>query len=139
MINTAKIFIYIEFSADNLPKERINDLWNNCDVYFSMKGEPFFEFESGQKIKKYRKYDYCNIRYEFLQRESTLNDILINFLITQRDSINYISSNYVDVTPKIHICIYPSSEQYTFDFSIDLLKLLSLLNIEIGITVLQLG
>ena len=138
MNNTAKIFIYIEFRADNLPKEMISDLWNNSDIYFSMKGEPFFEFVSGQKIKRQREYDYCNIRFEFLQGESTLNDILINFLIAQRDSINYISSNYIDVTKKIHICIYPSTEQYTFNFSVELLKLLSLLNLEIGITVLQL-
>ncbi len=138
MDNTAKIFIYIEFSADNLPIEKINDLWNNSDVYFSMKGESFFEFKSGQKIKKQRKYDYCNIRFEFLQSESTLNDILMSFLITQRNSISCISSKYVDITKKIHMCIYPSSEQYTFNFSNELLNMLSLLNLEIGITVLQL-
>lgn len=135
MNDTAKIFIYIEFSGNGLPKEKINELWENCDIYFSMRGESFFEFKSG---KKKRDDDYCNIRFEFSQIELTINDILMTFLMEQKDRINMISKKYPNIIKKIHLCIYPDSEQYTYDFSIELLKLLSILNIKIGFTVLQL-
>lgn len=138
MNNTAKIFIYIEFSGDNLPKEKIDELWSGCDVYFSMRGECFFEFESGGEIKKIRQNDYCNIRFEYLQNSLTINDILIRFLTQQKDNINYISNKYDDIIKKIHLCIYPDSEQYTFDFSIELMRLLLLLKLDIGVTILQL-
>ena len=91
-----------------------------------------------RRIEKQRHEDYCNIRFEFLQSESTLNDTLMSFLVTQKAKINYISSKHFEITRKIHVCIYPSSEQYTFNFSVELLRLLSELNLEIGITVLQL-
>ena len=42
MNNAAKVFIYIEFCGEKLPKEKINELWSNDDVYFSMKGDSFF-------------------------------------------------------------------------------------------------
>ncbi len=138
MSNIAKIFVYIELSSSSLPKEKIGELWNNCDMYFSMSGESFFEFEKGKKVEKKRQNDYCNIRFEFSQTESTLNDILINFLIEQKDVINYITNKYADIIKRIHICIYPSSEQYTFSFSVEFLKLCVALNLEIGATVIQL-
>ena len=138
MNNNSKIFIYIELHNCDLSQEEISKLWKDGDVYFSMKGDTFFEFAKGEKLKKTRETNYCNIRYEFSQTDSPLNDILLSFIMAQKDNINYISEICSKTSKRVHICIYPDSEQYTFNISSQLLKILLELKLEIGTTVLYL-
>lgn len=138
MKNVANIFVYIEFSSDKLPRETIERLWGDADMFFSSKGELTFTFESGKKVESIRQKDYCNVRYELIQSEKEINDIALEVLNNQKDNISYISKMCTDIVKRIHLCIYPDSEQFTFDFSSELLKTLVELNMEIGTTVLHL-
>lgn len=134
MEDIAKLFIYIELGGEGLVLEQIKKLWKDNDVFFSPKGDIYYEFKSCEKIEKHREENYCNIRFETKQKANSLSEILEVFLNEQMDNIKECQKN----VKKIHICIYPEKEQYTFDISENLMKMLLESNLKIGITVLQL-
>lgn len=136
---TAKLFIYIEFECSKMNQKNIRDMWKDADIYFSPKDSVYYEFESDKKIEKHRENDYCNIRYEVLQEEKSLADILVEFLQYHREQIESSFDICSDLKKRIHVCIYPEQEQYTMAFSHELLRLVLSLNLEIGTTILHLG
>lgn len=138
MDNNVKLFIYIELSDENLPDEQIRKIFHKENIYFAHKGDSYFEYKDGKKIQKIRKEDYCNIRYELYQNNGLLNDILIEFLRNQENKLFEILNVKRSIRRRIHICVYPENEQYTFDISGELIKSLYRMNMEIGITTLML-
>ena len=136
---TAKLFIYIEFECSKMNQKKIEEIWKDADSYFSPKDSVYYEFESDKKIEKHRKNDYCNLRYEVLQKEKSLTDILVEFLQYHREQIESSFDISSDLKKRIHVCIYPEQAQYTMEFSQELLRLILSLNLEIGTTILHLG
>ena len=137
MGNIAKLFVYIELNSVKLPQEKIKMIWSDDDVFFSLKGDIYVEFEGKEKIEKIRHDDYCNIRYEMIQNGESLNDIMLAFIKKQSGNLDELINICSDINRKIHVCIYPEMEQYTAGFSTELMQLLSSSNIEIGLTILN--